>query len=202
MALERAFPPDPIAAVTHPDPYPFYAGLVAGRPLYRDEALGLWVAASAEAVTAVLASDLCRVRPPAEPVPRALVDTPAGEIFRSPRADDRRPGPRCACKPAVAANLASFGEARRPRPAANGRATWSRAAPAERSRGLADFQFRLPVYTSASLLGVPADELRPVPRGRAISSRRLAPASTAEQIERGSGRGLPAGAFLALSVRR
>ena len=28
---------DPIAAVTHPDPYPFYADLVRERPIYRDE---------------------------------------------------------------------------------------------------------------------------------------------------------------------
>lgn len=27
-------PRDPVAAVTHPDPYPYYAGLVAQRPLY------------------------------------------------------------------------------------------------------------------------------------------------------------------------
>jgi len=44
-------PSDPIAAVTHPDPYPYYANLVAERPLYRDESLGLWVAAGAAAVT-------------------------------------------------------------------------------------------------------------------------------------------------------
>ena len=74
-------PQDPIAAVTHPDPYPYYADLAAHRPLYRDDALRLWVASSAAAVTAVLASDLCRVRPPAEPVPRALLGSPAGELF-------------------------------------------------------------------------------------------------------------------------
>src|SRR5260370_21246165 len=76
------FPRDPIAAATHPDPYPYYAALVARKPLYRDDALGLWVATSAAAVSAVLASDLCHVRPPAEPVPAALLGTPAGEIFR------------------------------------------------------------------------------------------------------------------------
>ena len=69
ILLDMSWPQDPIAAVTHPDPYPYYADLVARRPLYRDDALQLWVASSAAAVTAVLASDLCRVRPPAEPVP-------------------------------------------------------------------------------------------------------------------------------------
>src|SRR5260370_23240595 len=75
-------PTDPIAAVTHRDPYPYYARLVAERPLYHDRDLGLWVASSAEMVNAVLASELCRVRPPAEPVPRALAGTAAGEVFR------------------------------------------------------------------------------------------------------------------------
>ena len=44
-------PANAIAAVTHPDPYPYYAELVASRPLHRDDSLGLWVAASAASVT-------------------------------------------------------------------------------------------------------------------------------------------------------
>src|SRR6476659_8952542 len=101
------FPPDPIAAVTHPDPYPYYAHLVAEAPLYRDEALGLWVASSAAAVTGALSDDgLCRVRPVAEPVPRALVGSPAGEIFgRLVRMTDGQD--RCPLKSAVSAALAS-----------------------------------------------------------------------------------------------
>ena len=74
-------PLDPIAAVTHHDPYRYYQALLAERPFYRDDALGLWVASSAAAVTSVLESKACRVRPPAEPVPRAVAGSPAGEIF-------------------------------------------------------------------------------------------------------------------------
>lgn len=69
--------PDPIAAATHPDPYPYYARLVAERPFHRDPVLGLWVASSAAAVTAVLTNPACRVRPRAEPIPPALLGTPA-----------------------------------------------------------------------------------------------------------------------------
>jgi hypothetical protein len=29
-------PSNPVAAVTHPDPYPYYAELVAQRPIHRD----------------------------------------------------------------------------------------------------------------------------------------------------------------------
>jgi cytochrome P450 len=185
MAPERPFPPDPIAAVTFPDPYPFYAELVAKRPLYRDEALGVWVAASAEAVTAVLASDLCRVRPPAEPVPKALLGTPAGEIFRHLVRMNDAPvhGP---CKQAVAAALASIDGTR----ATAASRHWTRCLadelqPAEDPVGLAGFHFRLPVYTVASLFGVPADELRPAALWMGDLAPALAPASTPEQVERG-----------------
>src|SRR5229473_1176610 len=98
-------PADPIAAVTHPDPYPYYRELVARTPLYRDEVQGLWVAASADAVTAVLTSALGRVRPAAEPVPAALLASPAADIFgRLPRPRARRPlgpAPRRGDRPAV-----------------------------------------------------------------------------------------------------
>jgi cytochrome P450 len=74
-------PSHPIAAVTHTNPYPFYADLVAHRPFYYDEPLKLWVASSAEAVTAVLTHPAARVRPPAEPVPTPLRGSPAGDFF-------------------------------------------------------------------------------------------------------------------------
>src|SRR5262245_40231524 len=100
-------PQDPITAVTHPDPYDYYADLVARKPHYYDDQLKLWVAASAGAVTDVLTNDLCRVRPATEPVPEALLGSPAAEIFRHlVRMDDgERHYPS---KQAVAAALASL----------------------------------------------------------------------------------------------
>ena len=78
----RAMPPtDPIAAVTHADPYPYYAALARERPLYRDDTLNLWVASSPQAIAQVLAHPAARVRPPAEPVPRGLCPGPAGALF-------------------------------------------------------------------------------------------------------------------------
>src|SRR5579859_2133089 len=71
---------DPLAAASSPDPYPDYAERVSRRPFAKEG--GLWVASSAAAVTAVLESELCRVRPAAEPVPRALLGTPLEEMFR------------------------------------------------------------------------------------------------------------------------
>ncbi|MEO9237067.1 MAG: cytochrome P450, partial [Jatrophihabitantaceae bacterium] len=73
----------PVQAVTHPDPYPYYAQLVADQPAYYDDTLRCWVFSSAAAVTAALAEPDCRVRPAGEPVPSGLVGTAAGEVFGS-----------------------------------------------------------------------------------------------------------------------
>ncbi|VTU21224.1 Cytochrome P450 144 [Variovorax sp. PBS-H4] len=74
-------PADAVAAVTHPDPYAWYARLREGPPLARDERLGLWVATRAEVLQEAFANPALRVRPAAEPVPRAIAGAPAGELF-------------------------------------------------------------------------------------------------------------------------
>ncbi|SPC20181.1 cytochrome P450 [Cupriavidus taiwanensis] len=72
---------DPFSAVTHPDPYPYYRELAATRPFFREQRLGLWIAAGWSEVAAVLAHPDCRVRPPAQPVPPSLAGTAAGDLF-------------------------------------------------------------------------------------------------------------------------
>ncbi|HEX4497639.1 MAG TPA: cytochrome P450 [Thermoanaerobaculia bacterium] len=150
------WPRDPIAAVTHPDPYPFYAELVAHRPLYRDETLSLWVASSAAAVTAVLASDLCRVRPPAEPVPRALLGSPAGELFGHFIRMNDGPG-HCPFRGALATVL----DALDPASVAEPGRRWARAlvGGVPGVNNPADFAFRLSGMVLGSLLGVPEQDL-------------------------------------------
>jgi cytochrome P450 len=150
---------DAITAVTHPDPYPYYADLVARRPIHRDESLGLWVASSAAAVTAVLTSEACRVRPAAEPVPRALVGSPAGDIFgHLVRMNDGATHMRL--KPGVAARVASIDPAR----VLEQSTRWAheladQLQPATRPDRIADFAFRLPVYVVAGALGVASGAL-------------------------------------------
>lgn len=192
-------PSGPIAAVTHADPYPYYADLVSRSPLSYDETLGFWVAASAEAVTAVLTSDLCRVRPPAEPVPRPLLGSPAGEIFRHlVRMND---GPRHpALKQAVMAALGSLdGEA-----AAGPSREWAgylaaELAPAASPAQVTDFIFRLPVYAVGSLLGVPPGSLPRLARWVGDFVLALAPGSLPETVERGKeAAGLLLGLFRSL----
>lgn len=72
-----------LAAPSHADPYPLYATLRAASPqgFHHDDDLKLWVASSAQAVEAVLRHPSLRVRPPAEPVPKPLVGSAAGELF-------------------------------------------------------------------------------------------------------------------------
>src|SRR6266566_4515470 len=106
-------PADPIAAVTHPDPYPYYRELAARTPLYRDEARGLWVAASADAVTAVLTSALGRVRRPLGPAPRRG-DRPAVEPGASGRVRARALRSRHRRSPPDARRGAGVGRAMRP----------------------------------------------------------------------------------------
>jgi cytochrome P450 len=74
-------PANPIDAVTHRDPYPYYARLLQGPPLVHHDKLRLWVAARASTVTEVLENTAVRVRPSNEKVPAALVAAPAGEVF-------------------------------------------------------------------------------------------------------------------------
>ena len=177
------FPRDPVAAVSHPDPYPYYASLVAEKPFHRDEALGLWVASSAAAVTAVLTSDLCRVRPPAEPVPRALLGSPAAEIFgHLVRMNDG--AGHCPFKQAVSATLDSVDRTQAAEQSkTSARILSDELEPAADPRRLTEFAFRLPVYVMAGLLGVPHDRLRETARWTDDFVRCLSPLSTPEQIE-------------------
>ena len=177
-------PPDPIVAVIHPDPYPYYADLVANQPLYRDDKLGMWVASSAAVVRAVLTSDLCRVRPPNEPIPRALLGSPVASIFGHLVRwnDGERHDP---CKQAVQACLQSIDE----RSTAELGRTWARlllgeSQPPAAAR-LGDFAFHLPVYVIASLLGAPQEELHHTALWVSEYVRALAPASTPSQIKQG-----------------
>jgi cytochrome P450 len=179
-------PASALAAVTHPDPYPYYADLVAHRPLHRDDALGLWVAASAATVSAVFTSELCRVRPTAEPVPKALVGTVAGDVFgRMVRMNDGAYHMRM--KPGVSATVAMLdpGTITRHAEAAAQRLA-DALQPATEPARIADFAFRLPPHTMGALLGLPADMLPAIAASTGEFVRGLAPGASAADVERGA----------------
>src|SRR5215510_7085873 len=175
------FPQDPISAVTHPDPYAYYADLVARKPLYYDDSLRIWVASSASVVTAALTNGLCRVRPATEPVPKSLLGSPAAEIFRHlVRMND---GERhCPFKQAVSGALASIDAAQ----AAQQSDKWARVLLEEDgSNRLSRFSSHLPVYVLGGLLGVPEGRLHQTALWMNDFARCVAPSSSPEQIERG-----------------
>lgn len=141
-----------MAAPSHPDPYPWYGTLRAMRPLFFDERLGLWVASSAAVVQEALLHPGLRVRPPAEPVPRALVGTAAGEVFSLlVRMNDGAFHARH--KPAVSADASRFDEEA-------ARSAASAAVDDLVEHAAPDFLLSaVPVQAMARLLGVPRDAL-------------------------------------------
>ncbi|MBP0619920.1 cytochrome P450 [Cupriavidus consociatus] len=144
---------DPLSAVTHPDPYPYYRELAMHRPFFRDQRLGLWVAAGAQEVAAVLSHPECRVRPPAQPVPPALAGTPAGDLFgRLIRMNDG--AAHAPLKGLLMPLLAAIDPSAAAHRAAALAALLAAgtAMSAERVNG---FLFTLPVVTLADLLGLP-----------------------------------------------
>lgn len=174
-------PGNPIDAVTHPDPYPNYACLVTHQPLYFEN--GWWVASSAEAVQAVLSSEICRARPINEPVPKALLDSPAADLFGNlvRMTDGERHHPM---KHAISATLTAVDQAAQQ---ANRWAEWllHELRPNEQTARLNDFNFQLSAYILASLLGVPDDKLHQTALWVGDYVACLAPAASAEQLTQG-----------------
>lgn len=74
-------PKNPILAVCHPDPYPYYQSLLAGPAVYFDAELKLWVASRVEVIDEIFSNPHCAVRPAAELVPKTIAGRSAGEVF-------------------------------------------------------------------------------------------------------------------------
>ena len=171
-------PADALEAVRHPAPYPFYGRLAATCPFSFDERLGCWVASSADTAMAVLESGLCQVRPVDSPVPPAILDSPAADIFRRlvRMTDDGRHGPM---KAAIAGALGSVSPEQ-----ADATSGACAAALAQAIRGPDDvsaFAFALPLRVMASLLGFPESDLPRIVGLTAAFVKGLSPLATAEQ---------------------
>ncbi|CAN7550311.1 cytochrome P450 [Pseudoduganella sp. LjRoot289] len=209
---------DAIAAVTHPDPYPYYAVLAAQRGLVYDQRLKLWIAASAAAVSAVLAHPDCRVRPMAEPVPTAIAGGSAGQVFGAlVRMNDgeRHAAPRLALQRALAgldpgvvharaSELAAalgrrrgsgitHGFAYAERGEAGAGAGTGAALPVDELRqpsALSAWMFAVPVQTVASLLGFPDAQLPQVAAWMGDFVACLSPLASEERVGRAHGAAL------------
>lgn len=170
-------PTDALAAVTHDDPYPYYEALSRQEGLVYDAKLGLWIAASAASVVAVLTHASCRVRPLAEPVPAAIVGQPAGRIFAElVRMNEgaRHTQARQVLQGALAG--VHLGAARE--------RALDLAARLWRDDGLASWMFEVPVSTMASLIGFADQQLPALAAWMADFVACLSPLSNGAQIER------------------
>ncbi|MEO7397967.1 MAG: hypothetical protein ABIW84_05340 [Ilumatobacteraceae bacterium] len=80
IQLPAGWPADPLVAVTHENPFPYYAWL-SRQPGHFDERIGLWVVARHNDVLAVLSGPSGRVRAPATPVPAHLAGGESAAVF-------------------------------------------------------------------------------------------------------------------------
>ena len=185
---------DAIAAVTHADPYPYYAALAARPGLFFDDGLKLWIAAGEAGVNAVLAHPDLRVRPAAEPVPAAIAGGGAGQVFGAlVRMNDgeRHAAPKLVLQRALAgldlaAARARAGELARAGIAAARGGTRKRPGPG----ALSAWMFGVPVQTVASLLGFRDAQLPQVAAWMGQFVACLSPLSSAEQIAASHGAAL------------
>src|SRR5689334_9171455 len=153
--LHNVFPESVLSAAVHPDPYPYYAALLTYRPIYREHKLNLWIALGAAAVSEILRSEFCLVRPATEPVPAAIAGAPAGAVFQHlVRMND---GARHAkAKSAVSACLATFDGTRLTAVACREAVRLAGEIGTE-PHGIDRFALTLPVVVIAQMMGLSQD---------------------------------------------
>jgi cytochrome P450 len=177
-------PLDPVAAVTHADPYPYYAALCAQPGLAFDAPTGFWVAACAVDVEAAFAHEGLRVRPPGQPVPDALCGTAAGAAFGEfARFNDGQE--HAAARAALERPVALLSDS-----IASGIETavqlCERLDAANDTAALNEWIERFGVFAAASALGYPAADVPAVFDGVRSFARALAPNATPAVVRAGS----------------
>ena len=177
-------PNNPIAAVIHADPYPFYRRLRSQRPLYYDASLGFWVASSAKLVTKILTDGDFRVRPPAQPIPAALAATALEPIFGSlVRMTDGDYQQRM--KRAIISALSAITPSDLAQAVHAASIALGLASPHDLTARLQDAMYRLPAFVIARLLGIGASDLAMATTATEQFVGALAAGATPSEIDRG-----------------
>ena len=167
-------PANPIEAVVHSDPYPYYRRL-AEQALHYDAGLGLWIASAPATVRAVLEHDAALVRPAAHPVPPAVAGQAAGVMFgRFVRMRDD--AGRTVVKALLSQYLRNLPGAPSP--------CWPDIPTT--SAALDDFLFDAPVYALAQRLGIAAAALPAYSAAVRRFRRALGATADAAQMAEGS----------------
>ncbi len=169
-------PLNPITAITHANPYPYYRQLLKQKPLYFDTTLNLWVASRAKVITTILEHPNCHVRPISEPIPKALLGSSAADIFgHLVRMNDGTL--HCPLKKSVNATLDGLAPS-----------TMTRVAQfwvAKLFQTEAQLMFEYPAFVVGDLLGLPHDSLENVATLIADFVRCITPNCPPEQLEQG-----------------
>lgn len=178
------YPTNPLDAVTHKNPYPYYENLHQ-QGLHYNEALKLWIASSASEVEEVLNHTACRVRPTSEPVPKALLGSTAGNLFGNlVRMNDN--DKHKSLKKIVTAVLDTLNHTKVLASADRwGQNLYQQILPNKSGAGLTDFCYNMPVYVVGDLLGIPEEKLQQVSEWVSSFIRCVAPGGSAEQIAQG-----------------
>ncbi|CAI0757076.1 cytochrome P450 [Serratia quinivorans] len=168
-----------IAAVTSEDPLADYMQMV---PMAFQPDLQCWVAAYPAAVREILHSSDFGVRPAHEPIPAALLNTPAQPIFGAlVRMQDGEQ--HLKLKMTILQTLATFDAVRIQQTALTVAQELMVSLPD--ANQITRFNYALPVCVIASLLGVPADEWSELVDDIMDFSRCIAPGGSEQQVEKG-----------------
>lgn len=177
-------PTSPLEAITHRDPYPYYAELARQDRLVHDDTLGCWIAASASTVEAVLAHAACRVRPAAQPVPESLRGSRAGKLFASMARmrDDKHHAP---IKQALSTTLLALHEASTLRRIQSCAERLLEDLDGLTPAQVTDYAFQFPIQVMADLLGLAAEQRQAVAEWSRAFARCIAPGSSEAQQQDG-----------------
>lgn len=174
-------PKNPLLAVSHFDPYPYYQSLLEAPALYFDTELKLWIASRAAVIEEIFSNPHCTVRPVAEPVPKAIAGHSAGEVFSQlirMNEGSRHERPKLALGLALS-SLDISNIAQRSRYFA---ALLARKYALPDGAALNAWQFDLPVYVVGDLLGFTENELPKLALWMEDFVRCLSPLSSEAQL--------------------
>lgn len=177
--MTQTYPANPLQAVTHANPYPYYASLREHVPLVRDEASQLWIAARAQTVGLVLGDERLTVRPVSEPVPHAIAGQPAGDVFarlaRMNEGEDHRNA-----RQALVAGLSAVDTEAVFRTSRDRAAGLIEGFDASGAALLDTLAFALPAHVVAELVGLSADDSLEATLRQFVAC--LSPASSDESL--------------------
>jgi len=142
-----------------------------------DANLKLWVATRAQDIRAVMESPHCAVRPPAEPVPKAIAGSSAGAVFAQ-LVRMNEGASHTAPKAAIVQALAALDLAQVTLRAAH----FAAMLKSSDGESVTRWVFDLPTYVVADLLGIAEADLPQVALLMADFVRCLSPLSTPEQL--------------------